>query len=101
MEPELIADYQCVVGEGPLWHEDEQRLYWSDIVTGRLFRYDPATGQHEQIYAGEQVGGFTIQEDGTLGAAAALCATRRTAGSFSESASPLARSPAPPSAVRT
>jgi len=66
VEPELIADYQCVVGEGPLWHEDEQCLYWSDIVTGRLFRYDPASGQHEQIYAGEQVGGFTIQADGAL-----------------------------------
>ncbi len=66
MEPELIADYQCVVGEGPLWHPDEQRVYWTDIVTGRLFRYDPATGQHEQIYSGEQVGGFTIQADGAL-----------------------------------
>ena len=66
MEPELIADYQCVVGEGPLWHEDEQRVYWTDIVTGRLFRYDPASGHHEQIYSGEQVGGFTLQEDGAL-----------------------------------
>ena len=66
MELELIADYQCVVGEGPLWHPDEQRVYWTDIVTGRLFRYDPASGQHEQIYSGEQVGGFTIQEDGAL-----------------------------------
>lgn len=66
MEPELIADYQCVVGEGPLWHEDEQRLYWTDIVTGRLFRYDPASGHHEQIYSGEQVGGFTLQSDGSL-----------------------------------
>ncbi|MGE3272709.1 MAG: SMP-30/gluconolactonase/LRE family protein [Chloroflexota bacterium] len=66
MEPELIADYQCIVGEGPLWHEDEQRIYWTDILTGRLFRYTPASGQHEQIYAGEQIGGFTIQEDGAL-----------------------------------
>jgi D-xylonolactonase len=66
VEPELIADYQCVVGEGPLWHEDEQRLYWTDIVTGRLFRYDPATGHHEQVYGGEQVGGFTLQADGSL-----------------------------------
>ena len=66
MQPELIADYQCVVGEGPLWHEAEGRLYWSDIVTGRLFRYDPASGHHEQIFSGEQVGGFTIQEDGSL-----------------------------------
>jgi sugar lactone lactonase YvrE len=66
LQPELIADYQCVVGEGPLWHEDERRLYWSDILTGRLFRYDPASGHHEQIFAGEQVGGFTIQADGAL-----------------------------------
>jgi sugar lactone lactonase YvrE len=66
MEPELIADYECVVGEGPLWHPGEQRLYWVDIPTGRLFRYDPATGTHEQCYQGEVLGGFTIQADGAL-----------------------------------
>lgn len=66
MEPELIADYRCVTGEGPLWHPDEQRLYWVDIPLGRMFRYDPATGQHEQVYQGEQVGGFTIQSDGGI-----------------------------------
>ena len=66
LEPELIADYACVVGEGPLWHPTEKRLYWTDLGTGRLFRYDPATGSHEQCYAGENVGGFTIQEDGGL-----------------------------------
>lgn len=66
MEPELIADYECVTGEGPLWHPGEGRVYWLDIPTGRIFRYDPASGRHEQIYAGEQVGGFTIQADGAL-----------------------------------
>lgn len=66
MEPELIADYQCVTGEGPLWHPTEQRVYWADIPQGRLFRYDPKTGQHEQCYSGDVVGGFTIQDDGAL-----------------------------------
>jgi D-xylonolactonase len=66
MEPELIADYACVVGEGPLWHPLEQRLYWTDIDTGRLFRYDPTSGKSEQCYAGEPVGGFTVQADGAL-----------------------------------
>jgi len=65
-EPELIADYACKVGEGPLWHPGEGRVYWTDITGGRLFRYTPATGEHEQCYAGEIVGGFTIQEDGAL-----------------------------------
>ena len=66
MEPELIADYQCVIGEGPLWHPGERRLYWIDIAKGRIFRYEPATGRHEQCYEGEVIGGFTIQADGAL-----------------------------------
>ncbi|MEZ4616572.1 MAG: SMP-30/gluconolactonase/LRE family protein, partial [Caldilineaceae bacterium] len=66
MELKVIADYQCHTGEGPLWHADEKRLYWVDIPQGRLFRYDPATGHHEQVYEGEQIGAFTIQTDGAL-----------------------------------
>jgi len=66
MEPELIADYQCDCGEGPLWHPAEKRVYWLDITTGRMFRYDPATGEHETCYQGDVVGGFTLQEDGAL-----------------------------------
>lgn len=66
MQPELIADYDCVCGEGPLWHPFEKKLYWLDIPPGRLFRYDPATGQHEQCLEGEAIGGFTVQADGAL-----------------------------------
>lgn len=66
MDLELIADYACVTGEGPLWHPTEERLYWADIPQGRLFRYDPKTGEHEQFYQGDVVGGFTIQDDGAL-----------------------------------
>jgi D-xylono/L-arabinono-1,4-lactonase len=61
-----IADYRCHTGEGPLWHPDEERLYWVDIPNGRLFRYDPATGDHEQCYETDVIGGFTIQTDGSL-----------------------------------
>ena len=63
---ELIADYACVTGENPLWHPMEQRLYWLDIPRGRLFRFDPATGKHQQCHEGGQVGGFTIQADRSL-----------------------------------
>jgi len=66
MEPELIADYACITGEGPLWHPLERRLYWGDIESGRMFRYAPATSIHEQFYEGDMVGGFTIQEDVNL-----------------------------------
>jgi sugar lactone lactonase YvrE len=63
---ECLADYGCEIGENPLWHPIERRIYWTDIPGGRLFRYDAATGHHEQCYAGRPVGGFTIQADGAL-----------------------------------
>ncbi|KXA94472.1 gluconolaconase [candidate division MSBL1 archaeon SCGC-AAA259E19] len=66
MKVENIADYKCKTGEGPLWHPMEKRLYWTDIPNGRMFRYDPSTGKHEQFYDGKVVGGFTIQSDGSL-----------------------------------
>lgn len=64
--PELVADTHCVIGEGPLWHPLEQRLYWVDIPQGQLYRYDPAAGSHEQVWEGDPIGGFTIQQDGAL-----------------------------------
>lgn len=65
-KPAPIVDYECEIGEGPLWHPTERRLYWSDIITGRPFRYGPETCDHEKFYDGEVVGGFTIQSDGSL-----------------------------------
>lgn len=65
-QPQLLADYACVCGEGPLFIPDKNAVVWTDIETGRLFRYDLATKTHEQIYSGPKVGGFTLQTDNSL-----------------------------------
>jgi D-xylonolactonase len=65
-KPELVANTRCAIGEGPLWHPEENRLYWVDIPAGRMFRYDPASGCHEQVLQSGVIGGFTIQADGAL-----------------------------------
>ncbi len=36
-----------LLGESPLWHPDEQLLYWVDIPGRQLNRYDPRTGRHD------------------------------------------------------
>lgn len=66
--PELIVDIACETGEGPLWHSDEEVLYWTDIPRGRIYQYNPAVENHELVYedTDERIGGFTIQTDGTL-----------------------------------
>ena len=66
VSPKLLIDRRSQNAEGPFWHPIEQRLYWTDIPAGQLFCYDPTTQAHEQVYAGEPVGGFTVQSDGSL-----------------------------------
>lgn len=63
---EVLADYACHTGEGPLYHPGENAVYWTDIPNGLIFRYFLETGKHEAFGIGHQVGGFTLQEDGSF-----------------------------------
>jgi len=63
---ECVANSQCEIGENPLWHPFERRLYWCDIPRGRLFAFDPSTRNYECCFESRTVGGFTIQADGSL-----------------------------------
>lgn len=65
--PEIILDHPSLNGEGPLWHEEARTLTWLDIPAGQIFRYTPETGTNELVYqhSGE-IGGYTIQKDGSL-----------------------------------
>lgn len=64
---EAVANYRCKVGENPLWNEREGRVYWVDIETGRLFRVDHASGEHECFYrSAGMIGGFSFQADNSL-----------------------------------
>jgi len=64
--PAIVADYSCLVASFPLWHPEEKRLYWVDAPRGRLFRHNPSSGTHEQIYQGGSVGGLAVQADGSV-----------------------------------
>lgn len=66
MEIEVVADVPCAIGECPLWHPGEGKLYWTDIPNGRLYRYDPLSGTHQIAFSGPPIGGMTLQADQTL-----------------------------------
>jgi sugar lactone lactonase YvrE len=44
------------VGESPLWHPQEQVLYWCDIPAATLHRHDPAHGSHAQWQLDSEIG---------------------------------------------
>ncbi len=65
-EIELIRDEQAKVGEGPVWDPHSQKLYWTDIRTGRCFEYVPGTGERRTIHEGIFVGGLAVNKQGGL-----------------------------------
>ncbi|NVM92710.1 sugar lactone lactonase YvrE [Variovorax sp. SG517] len=59
--PSVIGQAECIwpaganLGEGTMWSQREQALYWIDILTPRLFRYDPATGAQRTWHFDEEI----------------------------------------------
>ena len=55
---------RCSVGEGPVWDETEQALYYIDILEQRVFRWDPASGDHRSWGVPAMIGSMALRENG-------------------------------------
>jgi len=65
--PELVVDLPSQTGEGPLWNQRDRKVYWVDIPPGRLYRFDPETGENTVAYQhSSAIGGYTFQADGSI-----------------------------------
>lgn len=63
---DMVFESADALGEGPMWHAGEQRLYWVDLLAKKLHRGDPATGRIDSRslpYAASRV---TPASDGRL-----------------------------------
>lgn len=48
-QAELVIDAKNLLGEGPWWDADSQKLYWVDIDRQRIHWYEPATDVCDDI----------------------------------------------------
>ena len=55
-----------ILGESPLWHPQQQRLYWVDAFAPAIRRLDPTTGQVESFVLPFDIGSIVLHEDGGL-----------------------------------
>ncbi len=55
---------RCSVGEGPVWDVAEQALYYIDILAKRVFRWDPASGEHRTWDVPDIIGSMALREGG-------------------------------------
>ena len=56
LEPALVVDAACRLGEGPVWHPDEESLYWVDIDGRAVHRHDPASGDTDRFGVDDDIG---------------------------------------------
>lgn len=63
---ELVLDARAMLGEGPLWDMDGQRLYWVDILRHTVHRFDPATSATDSVDVGELVGAAALSDRRSL-----------------------------------
>lgn len=71
MELEIVVKKNAVLGEGPWWDEDIQKLYWIDglFENGHgdtLHRFDPETGTDEAFPIGKHIGCAIPTRDGKV-----------------------------------
>lgn len=55
-EPRNVWNTQCELGEGPVWVERDQALWFVDIKKRHVHRFDPATGEKRSWDAPEMIG---------------------------------------------
>ena len=65
-EVHCVANPRALVGEGPVWDDRRQVLWWIDVKNPRLFRYDPASGENREFVMPERIGCIALREGGGL-----------------------------------
>lgn len=63
---ECVLPWKATVGESPVWHPDEQRLYWIDIQGRQIHRFDPITRHNESFTLPEIVTCIQLRAKGGL-----------------------------------
>lgn len=61
-----ILDVRMQLGECPIWHPQENALYWIDIEGQAVHRFHPVRGEHRQWNLPSQPGCIAFHADGGL-----------------------------------
>jgi len=61
-----VLKWDAIVGESPLWHPEERRLYWVDIQGKKVHRFNPGSGRNETFDLPELVTCLAFRKKGGL-----------------------------------
>lgn len=69
MKIQPIDHTLCILGEGPVWNPLDNRIYWIDIVKGKIHSNDITGSNPHTLATEDMIGSFAFCEDGRMIAA--------------------------------
>lgn len=63
---EIAIRAEAVLGEGPTWDPDRERLLWVDILSSRVHTFEPASGRRTTMTTEQHVGAVKPRAGGGL-----------------------------------
>ncbi len=63
---EKVSEIKAKLGEGSIWDQNKQVLYWVDIEEGKLFEYSPLQNKTITHNAGKKIGTIVPETDNTV-----------------------------------
>jgi L-arabinonolactonase len=61
---DCVLDFGAEVGEGAIWSDSEQLLYWVDIPAGLLCCFNPLSGENRVWEMGRPIGCLALRQSG-------------------------------------
>ncbi len=66
MDVAVRVPVNALVGEGPIWDTQKKVLWWIDILSSRLYAFDPATNVNQEWDTGQHVGTIVPWQEDTV-----------------------------------
>ena len=66
LEVTCLYEAKDLLGEGPIWNEDEKALYWCDNIRSLVHRYDAAAGSTRTWQMKEEIGSLVFRQNGGI-----------------------------------
>lgn len=63
---QTVTDHKSLLGEGPLWDEQKQRIIWLDILNGTVHSFAPETSAYSSFQTRQLTGAVVLTNRDTL-----------------------------------
>lgn len=65
----IVLDYKCLLGEGPVWDDKRKSILWVDILKGEIHEFSTKENLHKVLPVHQLIGSLALCPDGNFVAA--------------------------------